>query len=447
MTNAVIEEARGLLAYIDASPSPVHAVAESARFLEGVGFRRLDEGERWADATGKRYSVRGGSLVAWILAEGQGPDTGFRIVGAHTDSPTLRVKPRPDTRRAGFRQLGVEVYGGALLNSWLDRDLGIAGQVWLRDLAGPPVGRLFHIDRPLFRVPQLAIHLDRTIREKGLLLNAQQHMAPIWGTDDGSERSFRQLLARELSIEADAIQSWDAVLCDTAPSALVGVDEEFVSAPRLDDLCSCFTGLRAMAECAASATPPSTVPVLCLFDHEEIGSTSNRGAASPLLATFLERTVLARGGTREDFHRAITASICASADMAHATHPNYVDRHEPDHFLELNKGPVIKINANLRYATDGETEAHFQSACEAAGVPFQKWVNRTDLACGSTIGPITAGNLGIRTVDIGNPQLAMHSIRELCGAHDPHYMIRALTAFYMTDVEDRPAPGRTHEDS
>ncbi|MEW6074431.1 MAG: M18 family aminopeptidase [Planctomycetota bacterium] len=429
MTSPTLEEARGLLSFLDASPSPFHAVAAVARRLEAAGFRPVAEAEPWGEVAGRRYAVRGASLVAWVLAGDEAPGTGFRIVGAHTDSPTLRIKPRPDARREGLRQLGVEVYGSALVNSWLDRDLGVAGRVWLR-AEEAPAARTFHLARPLLRIPQLAIHLDRDVREKGLLLNAQQHLAPIWGIDDGTERGFRALLGRELAVDPAAILSWDAVLCDTAPSTLLGADEEFVSGPRLDDLCSCYCGLRALVRRAEAGGRGAFIPVLCLFDHEEVGSTSARGAASPLLEAILERIVLTRGGGREDYHRSTVASVCASADMAHATNPNYADRHEPDHHLELNKGPVIKINANLRYATDGETEALFAAACETAGVPYQKFVNRTDLACGTTIGPITAGRLGIRTVDVGNPELAMHSIRELCGAHDPEYMIRALVAFH-----------------
>jgi len=429
MTNETLDEAKRLLAFIDASPSSFHAVEEAARLLDEAGFTRLEERDSWSAETGSFYAVRGGSLVAWIPGGAHPPSAGFRIVGAHTDAPGLRVKPRPDLVRNGYRQLGVEVYGGPMLNSWLDRDLGLSGRVWLREEAGPRE-RLFRIDRPLLRIPQLAIHLDRGLNDNGLKLNKQTHLAPIWGLDDGTERGFRDLLAGELDVEADSILSWDAGCHDTAPSQLLGASQELVSAPRIDDLCSCFCGLRALLRVAADGGPLAYVPVLCLFDHEEVGSQSSRGAGSPLLATLLERVVLSRGGSREDYHRAIADSVCVSADGAHATNPNYADSHEPSHHLVLNAGPVIKINANLRYASESETEAIFQSACEQADVPFQKWVNRTDLACGSTIGPITAGRLGIRTVDVGNPQLAMHSIRELCGSHDPWFMTRAMAAFH-----------------
>jgi aspartyl aminopeptidase len=429
MIHDPLQEARALLAYIDACPSSFHAVAHTARLLHRAGFEEIREKDAWTRSSGRLFTVRAGAVVAWVLDGERPPETGFGIVGAHTDSPSLRIKPHPDLVRNGYRQLGVEVYGGPLVNSWLDRDLGLSGRVFLRK-DGELQQRIFRIDRPILRVPQLAIHLDREIGEKGLRLNKQKHLVPIWGLDDGTERGFRDLLAEELGVEGDTILSWDAFCHDTAPSRLVGAREEMVSAPRLDDLCSCFCGLEALLHRAEQPSEAGRIPMLCLFDHEEIGSNTDRGAGSPLLGTLIERSILSRGGNREDYHRALTNSVCVSADMAHATHPNYADRHESSHHLELNRGPVIKINANHRYATEAETEAIFQDACERAEVPYQKWVNRTDLACGSTIGPITAGRLGIRTLDVGNAQLAMHSIRELCGALDPSYMTRAMAAFY-----------------
>ncbi|MCZ6598495.1 MAG: M18 family aminopeptidase [Planctomycetota bacterium] len=434
MTRPDTTTARELCSYIDASPSPFHACAEAARMLADAGFERLEEVEAWEHRPGGFFVVRGGSLVAWALVGDCEPWRGFRIVGAHTDSPNLRIKPQPDTRSAGCCQLGVEVYGGALLNSWLDRDLGLSGRVFLRGDGGPRE-RLFAIDRALLRVPQLAIHLHPEIKTDGLLLNKQRHMVPMWGLDsdgrgeNGDERGFRDLLGRELDVEPDDVVSWDAMCHDVNPSRLLGFDEELISAPRIDNLASCYAALKALIAAFGRGDATHHIPVVCLFDHEEVGSGSARGAESPLLRTLLERTVLARGGSREDFHRALADSVCVSADGAHATHPNYVDRHEPDHQLRMNAGPVIKVNTNQRYASEGETEALFQQACEQADVPFQKFVNRSDLACGSTIGPLTAANLGVRTVDVGCAQLAMHSARETCGAHDPGYLVRALDAF------------------
>lgn len=421
-------EAGKLIEFIDASPSPYHACETTAATLEEAGFTRLFELDAWTPRPGAHYVVRGGSLIAWWIPEGFAPWTGFRVLGAHTDSPNLRIKPQPDVSRAGCRQLGVEIYGGVLLNTWLDRDLGISGRAWVASSDGPQQ-HLFRIDRPVVRVPQLAIHLDREITTKGLLLNKQQHMAPIWGLGARDDFDFRALLGEELQIAAKDILSWDAMCHDTQASQVIGWDQEMVSAPRLDNLCSSFCGLEAILRLKASGETPAFVPVLSLFDHEEVGSASRAGADGPLLGDVLERSVLARGGGREEYLRAIADSVCVSADMAHATHPNYAERHDPEHQLRMNAGPVIKINANQRYATEGETEAIFQCACEAAGVPYQKFINRTDLGCGSTIGPMTAAKLGMRVVDVGNPQLAMHSVRELCGSHDPAYMIGALHAF------------------
>ena len=410
-----------LLRYIDASPSPFHAVDESARRLEAAGFGLRDERSSWQGQTGAGYIRRGGSLVAWRLAD-DSADTSFRIIGAHTDSPNLRIKPRPDSGNAGYRQLGVEVYGGVLLNSWLDRDLGISGRVLVRQGAGSET-RLFKVDRPLLRVAQLAIHLDREVVEDGLKLDRQQHLAPIWGLGTSEEGDFVAFLAKELGVEAGAVASYDIMAHDLTPSALLGRDDELYAAPRIDNLASCHAAVSALMATEV------TNGVIVLFDHEEIGSQSAAGAGSPILRDTLERLVLARGGDREAYHRSVAGSWCVSADGAHAVHPNYLDRYEPEHHVELNGGPAIKANANVRYASDAESSAMFVAACEAAEVPHQVYVNRTNLACGSTIGPITAASLGLRTVDVGCGQLSMHSARELGGAHDAAYMQAALGQF------------------
>jgi len=426
MSSAVPQVTRDLLTYIDASPSPYHACATAAAELEAAGFQRLSEVDTWdANVAGNFYVIRGGSLVAWMLQDHHRPWVGFRVLGAHTDSPNLRVKPRPDTGVAGFRQLGMEVYGGVLLNSWLDRDLGLSGRAQVRDGDGFREV-LFHIDRPVMKLPQLAIHLDREINTKGLLLNKQTHMQPIWGVGAPDERGFREWLGEEIDVEPTEILAWDAMVQDVQPCSVFGVDDEFVSAPRLDNLASSFLSLRALIAAAKSGAALEYAPVITLFDHEEVGSGSRGGAAGPILGDLLERTVLGRGGSRDDYHRALAGSLCVSLDMAHATHPNYPERHDPDHSLAINAGPVIKVNANQRYATESSTEAQFELACRAADVPVQKWVMRTDMACGSTIGPITAQGLGIACVDVGGPMLGMHSVRETCGSQDSDYMLRAL---------------------
>lgn len=427
------QTAEALMRFVDLAPSPFHAAAEVATRLAAAGFEELAELDAWqaAPPEGGRYFVRrAGSLVAWCVPASSSSNSaaapiGFRVVAAHTDSPNLRIKARPSMGRAGVRQLGVEVYGGVLLNSWLDRDLGLSGRVIVRD-GDKHSARLLRLNRPLLRVPQLAIHLDRTVNTKGLVLNPQEHLNPVWGLGAVDEGSFERLLAAELDVEAADILSWDVMCHDVQPSARIGLDGEFISAPRLDNLCSSYCGLEALL----AHTDGEPVPVLCLFDHEEVGSASTTGASSPVLKDLIERVVLLAGGGREDLHRAIAASFCVSVDMAHATHPNWPGKHDPRHWIEINAGPVIKINTNQRYATDAEGEALFQRACERAGVPVQKYFHRGDLGCGSTIGPITAANLGMRTVDVGNPQWAMHSIREMCGTRDPALLVGALSEFF-----------------
>jgi aspartyl aminopeptidase len=419
--------ALALAAFVDASPSPFHACAETAARLERAGFRRIDETRAWPADVGRGYVSRASSLVAWAAPAARAAHTGFKVVAAHTDSPNLRVKARANTGQAGWRQLGVEVYGGALLNSWLDRDLGLSGRVMVRGKDGPEA-RLVLVDRPLLRVPQLAIHLDREVNTKGLVLDKQTHLQPVWGLGSVDEAGLETLLAAELDCAPSDVLSWDLMLHDVQPSRLIGRDEELLSAPRLDNLCSSFCGLEALLE--GLEDEREHLAVLCLFDHEEVGSSSTRGAGGPALRDVLERLVHAAGGSREDYHRAIAGSVCISVDMAHATHPNYPERHEPRHRIAVNAGPVIKINTNQRYASDAAGEALFQSACEEAGVPFQKYFHRSNLACGSTIGPLTAARLGMQTVDVGTPQLSMHSARELCGREDPELLVRALRVLY-----------------
>lgn len=419
-------EARRLCRFIDASPTPFHAVATAVEALEAAGFQALDETEAWPGGGGGRFVARGGTLVAWR----QGPSTpaGFRIIGAHTDSPNLRVKPQPDTSSAGYRQLGVEVYGGALLNSWLDRDLGLAARLAVRGGRGRAETRLITVDRPIARVPQLAIHLDRGVND-GLKLDQQAHLAPVWSIGPPDEGGFRRFLAKEAGVPVDDLLGWDAMFHDLTPSTLLGENDEFVSAPRIDNLASCHVALGALLDASPA---DGVVPLVCLFDHEEVGSQSATGADSTILPTVLERIVSSAGGDREALHRALARSVCASTDGAHATHPNYPDRHEPGHHIRMNAGPVLKINSNVRYATDAVSGAAFELACDDAGVPLQRFVVRSGLPCGSTIGPVTAARLGVPTFDVGIPQLAMHSARELCGAEDPGLLRRALSAFLAT---------------
>lgn len=416
----------GLIDYLNASPTPFHACAESARQLTDAGFQQLDEADEWPSAAGGYFLIRGGSLLAWSTRHSDGATTPIRMVGAHTDSPNFRIKPQPDVARAGWQLLGVEPYGGIISPSWMDRDLGVAGRVAIRD-GGGVAQRLFHIDEPILRISRLAIHLDRSARE-GEKLDPQQHLVPHWGLGD-SAGDFRGYLAQQVGVPAGDLLAWDAMTFDLQPAAFFGRDQEFIAGARMDNLATSYAGTLALLRAHESGPAAPTTQVLALFDHEEIGSVSERGAQSALLMTTLERITRTLGGDREAMHRALAGSVIASGDMAHATHPNYADRHEPQHQIAINGGPVLKINTNLRYATDSVGAAAFSLACEQAGVPVQRFVVRSDLPCGSTVGPVTSALTGVTTVDFGAPTLSMHSVRELVGTQDQHMYADALTAF------------------
>jgi aspartyl aminopeptidase len=421
------DTALDLITFIDASPSPYHAAAEALRRLRAAGFTELDQNGKWPSGEGRFVTVDGGTVFAWVVPDAAPPDAPFRLIGAHTDSPTLRVKPRPDTGRAGVRQIGVEVYGGPLLNSWLDRDLGLAGRVVVRTPDGPQT-RLLRVHRPVARVPQLAIHLDQDLRSGGLKLDPQQHLVPIWSLGQPETGAFRDFLAAELDVSPGDVLSHEIVTYDLAGGTLAGADEEFVSSARLDNLGCTHASVTALAAVAGQPARQH-VSAMVLFDNEEIGSVSATGARGAWLGRQLERSVLARGGGRDEFLRAVASSVHISADMTHATHPNYPDKHEPEHQIRLNGGPVVKISANVFYATDAATHAAFLLAAEQAGVPVQYFVNKSGVRSGSTIGPYVASGLAMPTVDLGNPALAMHSARELGGAEDPEMLTGALSAF------------------
>ncbi|MEU1805924.1 M18 family aminopeptidase [Streptomyces sp. NPDC019937] len=413
-----------LMSFLRASPSPYHAVANTAERLEKAGFRQVEETAAWDGAAGGRYVLRGGAIVAWYVPEDANPSTPYRIVGAHTDSPNLRVKPIPDTGAHGWRQIAVEIYGGALLNTWLDRDLGLSGRITLRDGSS----RLVTVDRPLLRVPQLAVHLDRSVNTDGLKLDKQRHMTPIWGLGSAEEGDLIRFVAEETGVAAEDVTGWDLMVHSVEPPAYLGRDRELVAGPRMDNLLSVHAGTAALTAAAARPELPY-IPVLAAFDHEENGSQSDTGADGPLLGNVLERSVYARGGGYEDRARAFAGTVCLSSDTGHAVHPNYAERHEPGHHPRPNGGPILKVNVNQRYATDGSGRAVFVAACERAGVPWQSFVSHNAMPCGTTIGPITAARHGIATVDIGVAILSMHSARELCGAQDPRLLAKALTAF------------------
>ncbi|MEX1198224.1 MAG: M18 family aminopeptidase [Pseudohongiellaceae bacterium] len=432
--NAVLR--RGLLDFIRISPTPFHAVRTMSTRLEQAGFMALDEGEAWELRPGGRYYVcrNESSIIAFTLGEDDVADSGFSMAGAHTDSPCLKIKPQPVMKRTGTVQLGVEVYGGALLAPWFDRDLAIAGRVDYRNAAGDVRSGLIDSGRPVAVIPSLAIHLDREANQNRSI-NAQKDLPPLLclQTTSGSEFSLEQWLLQQLHGQAEhdsaeRVLAHELSLYDTQAPALTGLHEEFISAARLDNLLSCHVAMEALIE----AEPGHFSLVVC-NDHEEVGSASACGAQGPFLESVLGRIVESgetRGAHRERIERIIRRSLFLSVDNAHAIHPNFADRHDGNHGPLLNHGPVIKINANQRYASNSHSTARFMAVCEQAGVPVQSFVMRSDMACGSTIGPITASGIGVDTVDVGVPTFAMHSIRELAGSEDAGYLYRALLPFF-----------------
>jgi len=399
-----------LRSFVDLAPTPFHAVAEMTRRLSAAGFTELDERDRWQlQPGGQHWVVRdGGSLIAFRTGAAPLADSGVRMIGTHTDSPTFTVRPLHDVHRCGYRLVGVEPYGSALLHTWMDRELTVAGRVVFADGAS----RLVRLPGGTLRLPSLAIHLDRSVRE-GLVLDPQRHLLPILGLD--SEPALLELLGAP-----DAL-GFDLVLTDTQPAASTG--SNWIAAPRLDNLGSCHSALHALL----GASAETHTQLLVANDHEEVGSGSAEGARGSFLADVLARLVAATGDIDpQSLQRAMAHSHLVSADMAHAVHPNYSDRHEPNHTPVLGQGPVIKHNANQSYATDAGTGAWFAARAAEAGVPVQHFVSRADLPCGSTIGPLTATRLGVATVDVGSPMLSMHSCRELASAEDVPLMITAL---------------------
>lgn len=430
--STAIDHVQDLGAYVSASPSSFHAVHEAGRRLDAAGFTALDELEPWDGGAGRFYIIRDGALIAWVTPENAGPTTAFNILGAHTDSPSFKLKPKPTTGKFGWLQAGVEVYGGPLLNSWLDRELQLAGRLVMRDGT-----QHLTATGPLLRFPQLAIHLDRGVNDNGLHLSKQQHMNPIFGQGDPAGEDLLGLLADRVegaTVDAAAIGGDDVVVADTQPPAVFGANSEFFASGRMDNLSSTHAGLVALISHAATATEGGPIAVLAAFDHEEIGSNSRSGACGPILEDILVRISDGLGASVSQRRQAFAASFCVSADAGHAVHPNYAEKHDPANKPVLNGGPLLKINANQRYATDATGAAFWARLCDESGVPYQEYVSNNDLPCGSTIGPLTATRLGIRTVDVGIPLLSMHSARELCGVEDPRYLATAVELFFRTSL-------------
>ena len=419
--------AQELLDFIQASPTPFHATANLTKMFIEAGFEHLDEGDDWHCLAGKSYVVtrNSSSIIAFRMGntETAAMVSGIRMIGAHTDSPCLKLKPKPNLSNHGYAQLGVEVYGGALLHPWFDRDLSIAGRVSGVDKQGKLFNQLIDFKTPIAIIPNLAIHLDRTANTEKTV-NQQTHLPLIIGSKEAiGEQDLKSLLLDYCDDSAARVLDFELSCYDVQAPALVGLQQEFIAAARLDNLLSSYIGARALLDSAADK--PSQTAMYVSTDHEEVGSASACGAQGPFLRSVLERIT----ANNQQLTQVIGRSTMISCDNAHGIHPNFADKHDQNHGPLLNKGPVIKINSSQRYASNSISSARFQQICEQADIPVQHFVVRSDMACGSTIGPITASALGIETLDIGAAQWAMHSIRETAGSQDLDYLHRALMAY------------------
>lgn len=423
--------AQDLLNFIDASPSPWHVVETAKQHLLAQGFSSLSEADPWQLKAGAKYFVtrNDASIIAFTLGSEDLVESGFRIVGAHTDSPGLRLKPQAAFGSDGLVRVGVEVYGGPILATFTDRDLSIAGRVMVRTASGHET-KLVIFEDALMRLPNLAIHMNREVNDKGLKLDKQKELPLIFGESASgfeADQQFLAHIAKALKVEVHHILSFELNVFDTQKGAFWGAEQAYIANSQLDNLASCHAALTAMLASHNSAT----TNICALFDHEEVGSESASGASGSFLNDTISRIANATGLNAEDNQRALAQSFFVSADMAHAYHPNHPGAYEPCHHVMVNHGPVIKTNANQRYSTNADTAARFMTLCEKANVPFQQYAHRTDLGCGSTIGPIVAAQLGIASVDVGAPMWAMHSVRESAGVLDHSYMVAVLSALYQ----------------
>ncbi|RKW70368.1 M18 family aminopeptidase [Galactobacter caseinivorans] len=426
VTPAALTHAEDLADFVEASPSSYHAAEEVARRLQEAGFTRLEEADAWPAQPGGRYVVvRDGAVIGWAVPAGAGATRAVNVFGAHTDSPGFKLKPKPTTGAFGWLQAGVEVYGGPLLNSWLDRELRLAGRLAMAD--GSVV---LAATGPLLRLPQLAIHLDRGVND-GLALDKQAQTQPVWGLGDPASADLLGQVAGCAGVEAADIRGFDLVVADSARGAVFGAEDAFFASGRLDDLASVHAGVVALEAAGERIAGDSNGPiaVLAAFDHEELGSNSRSGACGPFLEDVLERIYASLGAGPEERRRAYASSWCLSSDVGHSVHPNYAGKHDPVVKPVLGSGPILKINANQRYATDAIGAAAWVAWCERAGVAQQEFVSNNDVPCGSTIGPLTATRLGLRTVDVGIPMLSMHSARELAGVADLHALSQVAGVF------------------
>ena len=420
-----------LTQFLDSSPTPFHAVSSMASMLRKDGFTELREDDEWALLAGNKHFVtrNGSSMIAFIVGQAPLLDTGIKMVGAHTDSPCLMVKPQPEISKQGYLQLGVEVYGGALLNPWFDRDLSIAGRIVYQDASGGLKQKLVDFERAVAMIPSLAIHLDREANT-GHSVNAQTDIPPILMQLSNGSANFRELLAEQFLHDTEQVIDYDLCFYDTQPAAVVGLKNEFIASARLDNLLSCFVGIQALI----SNDTQQTCVMVC-NDHEEVGSVSAIGADGPFLEVITAR-LCGVDQTVTTVNRVISKSLMISCDNAHAAHPNFPQKHDNAHMPALNGGPVVKVNVKQRYATNSLTSSLFKQLCEIVNVPVQSFVSRNDMGCGSTIGPITSARLGVATLDVGIPQLAMHSCRETTGAEDPLRLARVLAAFFNSTASN-----------
>ena len=419
---------KGLLNFLKNSPTPFHAVANMVEELKQNGFKELEESKKWSVKKGGKYFVtrNGSSIIAFKMGKSDHKKSGFRMVGAHTDSPCLKAKPNPIKKFKNYLQLSVETYGGVLLAPWFDRDLSLAGRVSYLDKKGKINSVNIDFKKAIATVPSLAIHLDRKANENRSI-NKQKHMPPVlMQLEEGEEVSLNDLLTDELkkagnSKDVEKILEHELYFYDTQAPAQIGLNKQFIASARLDNLLSCYVGMVSLID-----SDDSLPALITCNEHEEVGSSSAAGAAGPFLKSALERLA----GTNEGFSVMVNSSYMVSVDNAHGIHPNFSDVHDENHGPILNQGPVIKINNNQRYATNSDTSAVFSYLCEKVGVPYQKFVTRSDLGCGSTIGPISATTIGVNTLDVGVPTFGMHSIRETAGSKDSFYLFKVLREFF-----------------
>lgn len=430
--NKEILLANELIDFLYESPNQFHATKKIKEILLEKGFKELKLTDRWSIRKGQKYftTQNDSALIAFVVGDGKIEEDGFRLIGAHTDSPSFRIKPNPEmTVENSYLKLNTEVYGGPILNTWLDRPLSLAGRVTLES-ENPmhPENELVNINKPILIIPNQAIHMNRKVNE-GIELNKQKDMLPLLSLINGEfekDNYLVKLLAEELSVSPEKILDFELFLYEYEKGSVIGLNNEFISSGRLDDLAMIHAGLIALLNSKVN----KATNVLVCFDNEEIGSRTKQGAGSPVLKNVLERITISLGKDREDFYRALYNSFLISADMAHALHPNAPEKHDPVNKPIINKGPVIKINANQNYTTDSNSGAVYEMICKRANVPVQKMVNRSDSRGGSTIGPISSGHLDIKSLDIGNPMFAMHSIRELGGVMDHYYVMKSFEEFY-----------------